>query len=358
MIRRRYYLDRESLQYERVRFSVGQKFGRGLKFILISLPAAAFWIIIFILFTGSPKEKLLQSDIDNLKLGYSLLTIDFDNATGILDDIAASEDNAYRPVLDMPLLTESFRESGFGGTRKYDEMAGYHNSSLMINTAEKLDRLVRRTYVQSKSFEELIPEASSWKKRVDHLPYIKPVRVNISLGEGVHFRDNHPVLGVSRWHHGQDFYAPPGTKVYATGNGVVIKSSWNPYGFGNMIEIDHGFGFTSIYGHLSKFNIKEGDIVRRGQLIGFSGSTGISSGPHLHYEIHYNGLVQNPLYFFDDDLSLEEFYEMISMVAEGDSLYQDGESDEQADFTEIADPVSLSSTLGLANTIKIKKDTQ
>ena len=325
MVRRRYYLDRESLQYERVRFSVRQKFSRSLKFILISVPVALFWIVIFILLTGSPKEKLLQSEIEKMKLNYSLLAIDFENATSILDDIAASEDNIYRPVLDMPLLTESFRESGFGGTSKYDEMAGYNNSGLMISTASMLDRLVRRTYVQSKSFEEIIPEASDWKKRVDHLPYIKPVRVNISLGEGVHFRESHPVLGVPRWHHGQDFYAPPGTKVYATGNGVVTKSSWNPYGFGNMIEIDHGFGFTSIYGHLSGFNIEECDLVKRGQLIGFSGSTGISSGPHLHYEIHYNGSVQNPLYFFDDDLTLDEFSEMLSMVAEGDSLYQDGE---------------------------------
>jgi murein DD-endopeptidase MepM/ murein hydrolase activator NlpD len=324
MVRRRYYLDSESLQYRRVRFSVRQKFSRSIKFILISVPVAAFWIVIFLLLTGSPKERYLQSEVENLKLRYSLLFSDFEKAETILGDIASSEDNIYRPVLDLPLLTESFRESGFGGTSKYDEMEGYDYSDLMISASSRLNSLIRRTYVQSKSFEEIIPEASDWKKRVDHLPYIMPVRVNISLGEGVRFRESHPVLGVPRWHHGQDFYAPPGTKVYATGNGVVTKASWNPHGFGNRIEIDHGYGFTSIYGHLSGFNVEVGDSVRRGHLIGFSGNTGISSGPHLHYEIHYNGLVQNPLYFFDDDLSLEEFYEMISAVAESDSLYEDG----------------------------------
>jgi len=231
-----------------------------------------------------------------------------------LYDIAASEDKIYRPVLDLETLPESFRQSGYGGSRKYEELKGYMNSDLMVSATIHLDEIIRKTYVQSKSFEEIIPEAEDWRNKLEHIPYIQPVRVNIPLGEGIRYRDVHPVLGDSRWHYGQDFSAPVGTNVYATGSGTVIKASWTPHGFGNRIEIDHGYGFRSIYGHLSEFNVEPGQVVTRGDLIGISGSTGISSGPHLHYEIHYNGRVQNPLYFFNDDLTLEEYNRMINHI--------------------------------------------
>lgn len=314
MGRKRYFLDKERLLFRRVRLSGRQRFAKFFAFLGVSLILSAVYITFFNRVFGSPKEKRLVSEVAELKYKYQILQSDFKKADMVLQQIAAAEDNVYRPVLDMEPLSESFRQSGYGGSVKYEELEGYENSELMVNSSRTLNELLRKTYVQSKSFEEIIPEAEGWKRKLEHLPYIQPVRVNIPLGEGIKFRDEHPVLGISRWHYGQDFSAPVGTKVYATGSGTVIKAAWTPYGFGNRIEIDHGYGFTSIYGHLSRFNVEPGTEVQRGDLIGYSGSTGISTGPHLHYEIHYNGKAQNPLYFFDDDLTLEEYYEMISTL--------------------------------------------
>lgn len=314
MGRKRYYLDKERLLFRRVRFNNRQKLTRFFVTLFVSLALTAGYLPLFNHLFGPPKEKSLMLQVEELRFKYSLLEKDFQAADRILTMIASTEDNVYRPVLDMETLAESFRQTGFGGTRKYVELDGYENSELMVGTARKLDEIIRRTYVQSKSFEEIIPEAADWKNKLDHVPYIQPVRVNIPLGEGIRFRDEHPVLGISRWHYGQDFSAPIGTKVYATGSGTVKKAEWTPYGFGNRVEIDHGYGFTTIYGHLSGFNVEPGQEIQRGDLIGFSGSTGISTGPHLHYEIHYNGRAQNPLYFFDDNLTLEEYREMIGTL--------------------------------------------
>jgi murein DD-endopeptidase MepM/ murein hydrolase activator NlpD len=188
------------------------------------------------------------------------------------------------------------------------------NSHLMISASKSMDKLLRRTYVQSRSMDEIKPVASDWKNKLEHIPYIRPVEVGIPLGEGIKYREKHPVLGNSRWHYGQDFSAPTGTEVFATGAGTVTKAGWTPYGFGNRVEVNHGYGFKTIYGHLSAINVEPGDEIQRGDMLGLSGSTGISSGPHLHYEIHYDGKVQNPLYFFDDDLSLEEYNRMIDVM--------------------------------------------
>lgn len=317
MGRGRYLLDKERLLFRRVRLSVRQKFAKFFAYLFVSLLLTGMYLPLFNHFFGSPKEKRLSSEIEELKFKYHLIQSDFEEASKSLKMIAAAEDNVYRPILDMEPLAESFRQSGYGGSMKYDELEGYENSGLIINAARSLDELLRKTYIQSKSFEEIVPEAEGWKRKLEHIPYIQPVRVNILLGDGIEFRDEHPVLGISRWHYGQDFRAPLETKVYATGSGKVVKASWNPFGFGNRIEVDHGYGFTTIYGHLSSFNVVDGQEVTRGELIGFSGNTGVSSGPHLHYEIHYNGKAQNPLYFFDDDLSLEEYYEMISALNAG-----------------------------------------
>lgn len=314
MLRKRYFLDRTNLLYKQVSFTFRQKLLRFTLGIFLSLLLSIVYGIGFKYFFGSPKEHRLTQEVEETKLKYHLLENDFRRIEQKLDDIAAAEDNVYRPVLDLEVLAESFRQSGFGGSKKYEELEGYMNSHLMTSASRSLDDLLRRTYVQSKSFEEIIPVASDWKNKLEHIPYIRPVKVGIPLGEGIKFREKHPVLGIARWHYGQDFTAASGTDVFATGSGTVTKAGWNPHGFGNRVEINHGYGFKTIYGHLSGIRVEPGQEIQRGDMIGLSGSTGIASGPHLHYEIHYNGKAQNPLYFFDDDLSLTEYNEMIDAL--------------------------------------------
>ena len=311
MLGKRYFLDNKELIYKEHKLSFWQKLARFALLMTISVILAAGYGIVFKHFFGSPKESRLQSELDGIVYKYKLLENDFRYIEHSLSDVAAAEDNIYRPVFDMQEIAPSFRQSGYGGTRKYTTLEGYQNSELMISATRNIDELLRKTYIQSKSFDEIIPVASDWKNRLEHIPYIRPVNVNIPLGDGLKYREVHPVLGSPRWHHGQDFYAPYGTGVFATGSGVVSRAGWSPHGFGNMVEIDHGYGFKTIYGHLSAVRVEVGQPVARGDSVGLSGSTGISSGPHLHYEIHYNSKVQNPLYFFDDNLTMEEYNRMI-----------------------------------------------
>ena len=314
MLRKKYLLDREKIVYKEYRLSLSQKLVRFSLFLVSSVAVALIYGLIFKHLFGSPKEKKLQSNLDEIRYKYELMEKDFEAIERRLGGIAAVEDNVYRPVFDLERIPSSFRQSGFGGTKKYSDLEGFENSDMLISATRKVDELVRRTYVQSKSFDDIIPVASDWKNRLNHIPYIRPVNVNIPLGDGLKFREKHPVLGSPQWHHGQDFRAPLGTDVFATGAGVVTRAGWSPFGFGNMVEINHGYGFKTIYGHLSDVFVTAGQEVVRGDTLGLSGSTGISSGPHLHYEIHYNGLIKNPLYFFDDDLSMEEYNEMINAL--------------------------------------------
>ena len=319
MLRKRYRLDKEKLLFSRIKLTFMDKLIRFSVGLILSLFLAFAYGFGFKAIFGSPKQAILESELSELQFKYELLQKDFDLIDECLIEIAAIEDNVYRPVLDLDALDKSFRLSGFGGSKRYEELEGYENSDIIINASRRLDELEKKAYVQTKSFDEVIPTAEEWKIKLEHLPYIQPVKVSIPLGEGIKFRDDHPVLHISRWHYGQDFRAPLGTEVYATGSGVVKKAAWTPYGFGNRVEIDHGYGFKSIYGHLSEFLVEPGQKIQRGDLIALSGDTGVSSGPHLHYEIHYNGKVQNPLYFFNNDLTMAEWKEMIQTL-ESDTI--------------------------------------
>lgn len=318
MLRKKYLLDQKELIYKEYSLSFTQKLARISLILVASVILATGYGVVFKHFFGSPKERKLQSELEDIRYRYRILEDEFANINQELDGIAAAEDNVYRPVFDMEKIPSSFRQSGFGGTRKYTELEGYENTDILMSATRKVDELLRRTYIQSRSFDEIIPVASDWRNKIEHIPYIRPVNVNIPLGEGLKFREKHPVLGSPRWHYGQDFQAPTGTEVFATGDGIVTRAGWSPYGFGNMVEVDHGYGFKTIYGHLQSVEVTIGQEVLRGSRIGLSGSTGISSGPHLHYEIHYNGKVQNPLYFFDDDLTMEEYNKMIDALNQGD----------------------------------------
>ena len=172
-------------------------------------------------------------------------------------------------------------------------------------------RLKSMATVQKESFKTIAERSVEWRREIDHFPGISPVSVKFRLGDGFKWRTVHPVLGTPRMHNGQDFEVPYGTDVYATGDGKVIESGWNSGGFGNCIVIDHGYGFQTVYGHLSNIKVVAGQNVKRGDLIGISGNSGISSGPHLHYQVEQFGKHKNPINFFNNDVTVEEYNEMI-----------------------------------------------
>jgi murein DD-endopeptidase MepM/ murein hydrolase activator NlpD len=280
----------------------------------LSIVVAIFYGTVFENLFGSPKEKLLSQQVENLKLQYSLIGRQLDNSIASLNSFRLSDDRRYRPILDMDSIPGSFRKAGYGGVDRFRDLAGYMNSDLLISYRSKIEGIKNQANVQKESYKSITERAGEWKREMDHQPLISPVDVKYRLGDGFRFRDIHPVLGTPRMHYGQDFSVPYGTEVYATGNGTVIESGWNSGGFGNYIVIDHGYGLQSTYGHLSEIKVSKGMNIKRGDLIGLSGNTGTSSGPHLHYQIEQFGQHKNPANFFNNDISVEEYNEMIQTL--------------------------------------------
>ncbi len=312
--RKKYILDPISLQYLQHKPARSAKLLRFFMFMGLSILISAVYIFAFSRIFGSPKEELLNQRIEEVKLKSNLLERDIDYSAALLADIRATDNSMYRAILDMPRIPESMEEGGAGGTNRFADLTGYMNSDLMISMRSKFEDLKTQTNIQYNSLVELTAKAEEWKDMWAHLPYIRPVNVTMPLGDGVKFREVHPVLGTPRWHHGQDFRCPVGTEVYATGAGTVYFAGNEGDGFGNQVLIDHGYGYRSLYGHLSKYLVKSGQKVKRGDMIGYSGNSGLSSGPHLHYQIFLYGEASNPLYFFADDLTEEEYFSMLDFL--------------------------------------------
>jgi murein DD-endopeptidase MepM/ murein hydrolase activator NlpD len=315
MSNRRYILDVADLQYKQVKLPWKKKIIRIFLWMVVSVAISLLYISLFENYFGSPKETLLNQEIDNLKLQFSLLDRKFTDSFKTLNYLRQSDDIRFRPILNMDSIPSSYRNPGYGGVDRFREFGGFYNSSLLISSHEKLEALKNMSKVQAESFNSVSDRKDEWIRENEYLPKISPVDVSIPLGDGVKLREIHPVLGTPRWHFGQDFSAPYGSQVYATGAGKVIVAGWSPDGFGYHVIIDHGYGFQTIYGHLSKIEVPSGLNVKRGDMLGLTGNSGTSSGPHLHYQINYNGNHQNPLYFFSPDLSTEEYREMIMVLS-------------------------------------------
>lgn len=314
MGKRKYILDSTSLQFLQHRPAWTDRLMRASVGFGISILIAFVYIFIFNHTFGSPKEKLLEKQLDEVKFRYTMLDRKMDKTREVLIDLRSTDNSRYRPILDLSSIPATMAEGGSGGTDKYGDLSGFENSDMLIATRAKFEDIKTQTNIQYNSFGELSTKAADWKNMWDHLPYFRPVDVVHRVGDGFHYRDHHPVLGIGKWHFGQDFPCPIGTKVYATGAGTVLLAASEGDGYGKKIMIDHGYGYRTLYGHLSGFNVKPGQTVKRGDLIGFSGTTGVSSGPHLHYQIDLYGEHVNPLGYFTNDMTEEEYFKVVGLL--------------------------------------------
>ncbi len=280
----------------------------------LSIVATLVYSVIFHRFFGSPKEELLQQQVDEIKLSYSLLERQIDRSSLAVAELRSSDNISYRAILDMPLIPADISEGGSGGTNRLADLTGYMNTDLMVDVRSKFEVLRTQTNIQYNSLTELTERADEWKQMWAHLPFIRPVNVTMRLGDGMKFRERHPVLGSPRWHFGQDFRCPEGTEVHATGAGIVAYAGNQRDGFGIKVVIDHGYGYRTIYGHLSEYNVRRGQKVTRGDFIGLSGNTGTSTGPHLHYQIDLFGEHVNPLWYFEDGMTEDEYFRMLDFL--------------------------------------------
>ncbi len=311
MAKEKYIFNHRTLSYEKYSVHWKKRVLQVFSYLLSTMVFALVFVLIAYNFFGSPKERMQSREIEYLKLQYEILNDRLDKLNVLLADMQERDDNIYRVIFEADPIPSSVRRAGYGGVDRYDRLKGYQKSDLVINSAEKLDRIASQLYVQSKSFDEVFDLARNKADMLAAIPAIQPIKNDdmrrISSYYGIRMD---PFYKVNKFHQGVDFSAPTGTEVFATGNGKVVKIERSRWGYGNTIIIDHGFGYHTKYAHLHEFKVRRGEFVKRGQLIATVGNSGKSTAPHLHYEVHKNSRPVNPIHFFFNDLTPEE-YEMI-----------------------------------------------
>jgi murein DD-endopeptidase MepM/ murein hydrolase activator NlpD len=312
----KYKFNPESLSFDKIRLGVKSILLRALAFLVGSVIIAVIFNFLFGLFFDSPKEKALKREIAQLTLQYDLVHREMNNLEKVIGHLQETDDNLYRTIFGAEPIQATQRQAGIGGVNRYNELEGYNNSKLVVETAKRLDAIRKKVYIQSKSFDELIGLATEKENMLRSIPAIIPISVKdltrIASGYGLRI---HPYYKISKFHAGMDFTAPLGTEVYSSGDGIVELVQSGKRGMGNYIVINHGFGYTSLYAHLDGFNVRQGQKVGRGDVIGFVGNTGMSVAPHLHYEIKLNGNTVDPVNYFFNDLSPGEYEEMIEIAS-------------------------------------------
>jgi len=316
MAKVKYKYNPNSLSFDRIKMTSGERFLRFMAYFTGSLILAVLYGAIFTFLFDSPKEKVLKRENEQMRLQYELLSKDLEKVEKVLAHLQETDDNLYRTVFEAEPIPTSLREGGIGGVNRYEELEGYDNSSIVIETAMRLEKIKKKTYVQSKSFDEIIVLASEKEEMLRSIPAIMPISnkdlTRTASGWGYRI---HPIYKIRRFHYGMDFTAPTGTEVYSTGDGTIASIKSSMRGLGNNIIIDHGFGYQTVYAHLNSFNnLRVGQKVKRGDVIGFVGSTGLSTAPHLHYEVHLNGKRVDPANYYFNDLSPEEYERMIELA--------------------------------------------
>jgi len=312
----KYKFDPDSLSFDKIRLGIKTLFLRSLAFFAGSVLIAMIYWVVFASFFDSPKEKALKREVAQMTIQYDLIHREMGDVENVLEDLQKTDDNLYRTIFEAEPIPSSLRDGGIGGVNRYEALEGYDNSKLVIETASRLDKIRKKVYVQSKSYDELIKLAKDKEEMLKSIPAIIPVSnkdlTRTASGYGWRI---HPIYKISKFHYGMDFTAPLGTDVYATGNGTVVGMVSSQRGFGKHIIIDHGFGYSSVYAHLSNFNVKVGQKVKRGDIIGYVGNSGTSVANHLHYEIKLNGVNVDPVNYFFEDLSSEEYEKMVEIAS-------------------------------------------
>ncbi|MEI6577499.1 MAG: M23 family metallopeptidase [Bacteroidota bacterium] len=313
MAKVKYHFNPKSLTFEKAQLRWRDRLKKFLSYVATATAFSGLVILVAYNFFSSPKEKSQQREIDQYKLQYKIMNDRLEQLNKVVADLQDKDDNIYRVIFEAEPIPGSVRKASIGGANRYANLEGYDNSGAILETAKKLDRLSREIYVQSKSFDEVFSLAKNKETILASLPAIVPLKNGIDrIVSGYGFRI-HPIYKTLRMHTGIDFTAPRGTPVYATADGMVEPANAGASGYGISIVLNHGFGYETLYGHLSRVAVRPGVRVKRGQVIGYVGSTGLAVAPHLHYEVIKNGKKINPVNFFFNDLTPEDYKRVLEV---------------------------------------------
>lgn len=313
----KYYYDSDTLSYRKIERKKGRKLSIFLLTLLGIFLSGFLLLLIYINlpYIETPKEKQLKREMANMELQFELLNKKMQQAELVLSQVADRDNNLYRVYFEANPIPNEQRKAGFGGINRYKDLEGFDNSKLIISTSKRLDILTKQIVVQSRSLDEIAKMAEEKEKLLAAIPAIQPVKNEdlTRMASGFGYRTD-PFTKTRKFHWGMDFTARRGTPVYASGDGVVSRADNTASGYGRHIRIDHGYGYESLYAHLYKYEVRKGQRVNRGDLIGFVGSTGRSEAPHLHYEIFKDKGRINPINFYYGNLTPEEFAVMLQLA--------------------------------------------
>ena len=313
----KYILNPETLLYEIKEVSLKSKVFKGLLLFAgsVAMTILYIWLFTSVLGYDLPKTVFLKAEHARWDAKIDLMNTKLDRYAETLDALRVRDDDIYRSIFGMNEIPAGVRDAGIGGVDKYEFLNGLESDDRLKNTALRLDRLTRQTYVQSKSFDEVTSVSKTAGDMVSCIPAIPPINPDPSkyrLSSRFGYRSD-PFTGSAKMHTGLDFAMKIGNPVYATGDGVVESVKFEFFGYGNSVTIDHGFGYKTIYAHLNSVKVIEGMKVKRGDYIADSGKSGRSSGPHLHYEVVYKGQKVNPANYLDMSMPVDEYSAMVKM---------------------------------------------
>ena len=288
----KYYYDHDTLSYREIKVTNKNRISGVLLFLLASFFFGITSLLILLNsdIINTPSEVAQKRSIENFKLQFDILNKKLGQLEKVIANIENRDNNLYRVYFEASPIPEEQRRAGFGGINRYKDLEGYDNSEIVINTTKRLDILTKQTVVQSRSLEEIESLAKNKASLIEAIPTIQPIKNKdlTRVASGYGYRID-PFTKIRRFHYGMDFTAKRGTPIYATGNGIVKRADNRSSGYGKHIRIDHGFGYVSLYAHLSKYKVRRGQKVKRGDIIGYVGNSGRSVGPHLHYEVIVKG---------------------------------------------------------------------
>lgn len=320
MARIKYIYNTETCQYERVTISAWDVALNLLGFLTVALIIAIGILLVFNRYFESPKEIVLRKENEELKMHYDILDYEMADVQDMLQNLRERDDNVYRLIFEADPIPSSVRTAGAGGSNKYKDLLNKEliQEDLIINDFSRVDKLKRQMYIQTKSYDEIIDLALHKEEMLAAIPAIQPINnkelTRLASGFGMRI---HPIYKIKKMHTGLDFSAPRGTPIYSTGAGKVKKAinSYRKTGYGNQVEIDHGFGYITKYAHMQMITVKKGQQVKRGDLIGYVGSTGGSTAPHCHYEIIKDGKKIDPIQYIIQDVTDEEYQKLLDLAS-------------------------------------------
>ena len=314
MTKVKYYYDPDTLSYRKIEPKKSKKIRNILLFGAGSLLSGLLGLLLLLNVNvlNTPKELSLQRELKNYELQFEILSRKMAQMDEVLANIEERDNNIYRIYFEANPIPEEQRRAGFGGINRYKSLEGFNNSDMIIGATRRMEIIQKQMVIQSKSLDEITKLAAEKEKLLASIPAIQPVNNEelTRMASGFGWRSD-PFTKARKMHWGMDFTAPRGTPVYASGDGKIKRADNSASGYGKHIRLEHGYGYMTIYAHLSRYNVKVGEQVKRGDLIGFVGSTGRSEAPHLHYEVWKDGERINPINFYYGSLSAEEFENML-----------------------------------------------